>query len=497
MRPEDPRAENLSTEELDRRIIRGSAWVAVGYGGRNLASVLGLLILVRVLEPSAFGLVALTWTFMMIASQVQGSGVWAALVYRRHDHSGAAATAFLFTLFTGLMIYGVLFAASPVVAWLFHEPQLTGIFRVMGLLVVLRAIGSVPIAILDRSLRFGPRARCEVAAAVSQLGVSIGLAFAGAGVWSLVAGQLAGQVAITTLAWAYSSFRPQIREASLRTLRELVAFGRFVSGTQIVTILSDSVDNLVIGRVLGATSLGFYNLAYRLAEFPNIVIGQIVSGGRLMFPVYSLLQGDLARIRRAYVQSQQRIALFALPMSVILVLAAHPIVVGLFGAGWTRSVTPLWILGIYGLVRAFAAPSNDLLQGAGRPHLSLLFGLVHLAVAIPCLVILVPAYGLAGGAGAMLAAAVASGALKYVVGIRLIELRGAELARALAPSFLCAGVLALVLAVVRPAADALSPWAGLVLLVSAGAAAYLAATAVFARSVLAPVWVGLRGVRAS
>jgi lipopolysaccharide exporter len=391
----------------------------------------------------------------------------------------------------------VLFAASPLAAWVFHEPKLTGIFRVMGLLVVLRSIGSVPTALLDRNLRFGARARCEVAAAVSQLGVSIGLAFAGAGVWSLVAGQLAGQAAITYLAWAYSAFRPQIRHASFRTLRELVAYGRFVSGTQIVSILSSSVDNLVIGRVLGATSLGFYNLAYRLADFPNLVIGQIVSGGRLMFPVYSLLQGDLARIRRAYIQSQQRIALLALPVSILLVLAAHPIVIGLFGAQWTRSITPLWILSLYGLVQAFVAPSADLLQGAGRPHLSMLFGLVHLAVAIPSLVILVPAYGLAGGAGAMLAAALTSGALKYVVGIRLIDLSVAELTRALAPSFLCAGLLALVLVLIRPAADALSPWPGLALIVSAGAAAYLGATAIFARSVVAPVWVGLKGVRAS
>ena len=95
------------------------------------------------------------------------------------------------------------------------------------------------------------------------------------------------------------------------------------------------------------------------------------------------------------------------------------------------------------------------------------------------------------------AAAVVSAAVKYTVGVRLIGLRAAELARALAPSFLCAGVLALAITLVRPAADALSPLAGLALIFTTGATVYLAATAVFARSVVAPVWVGLRGVGTS
>ena len=74
-----------STDQLDRRILRGSAWVAVSYGGRNLVTLLTTLALVRLLDPKAFGLVALAWTVLIVTDQIQNAGAAAALVYRRED----------------------------------------------------------------------------------------------------------------------------------------------------------------------------------------------------------------------------------------------------------------------------------------------------------------------------------------------------------------------------------------------------------------------------
>ncbi len=258
---------------------------------------------------------------------------------------------------------------------------------------------------------------------------------------------------------------------------------------------NNTADNVVIGRVLGATALGFYAVAFRLADFPNSVIAHIV--GRVMFPVYSLLQSELTRFRRAFIQNLQRIAVLALPVSVTILVCAEPIVLGLFGQKWEEAVGPLRILAAYGLVKSFTSPGGEVFKGAGRPELGLAVGVLQIALVVPALIVLVRTHGIDGAALAMLLAVTVCGLVKLWLALRLLEGRVMELGRALAPSILCSAVLCAALLLLMPATDQLSPAYRLVVLVAAGTVVYVAATLAFARSIVMPMWVGLRGVDAA
>ncbi len=247
--------------------------------------------------------------------------------------------------------------------------------------------------------------------------------------------------------------------------------------------------------MLGATALGFYAVAFRLADFPNTVIAHIV--GRVMFPIYSLLQSDVARFRRAFIQNLQRIAVLALPVSVTILVCAEPIVLGLFGSKWEEAVGPLRILAAYGLVKSFTSPGGEVFKGAGRPELGLATGALQVAIVVPALIVLVRTHGVEGGALAMLIAITVCGVLKLALALRLLQGGVIELGRALAPSFLCSGVLCAALLLLMPATDELGPFVRLVVLVAAGAGVYVLATLAFARSIVVPMWVGLRGAGAA
>ena len=482
-----------NNRELDRKILRSSGWVAVSYGGRNVLSMLTMLVLVRLLEPKAFGLVALASVLILVLEHIQTSGVAAALIYRRRELERAAASALLFAPVTGLALYAACFAGAPLYARAFDAPELTDIVRVFSLLLVVRGFGTVPGAILEREMDFRSRAKGELAAGFVQVSVSVGLAVAGAGVWSLVIGQLAAAGVQTAAFWLLVPWRPSPRRASWEILREMVRYGRFVSAGNILGIINRTVDNIVVGRLLGTTAVGFYAVGYRLADFPTAVIGHVV--GRVMFPAYSFLQDDLAAFRRAFVQNLQRVALVALPVSVALVVAAEPIVLALLGAKWLPIVTPLRILGLYGLVRGFASPCGAVYQAAGKPHLVPLWALPQTVLIVPLLLLLTPPYGVSGAAASVLVAFSASALPALVVAMRLLDLRATALLRSLAPSLLCAALLGLTLALLLPATDRMTPSASLAALAAVGLLVYVGATAVFARSTLVPMWLALRGSR--
>jgi len=426
---------------------------------------------------------------------VQNAGAAAALVYRRQDVERAAGSAFVFVLCSSVVIFAAAQLLSPVFAAIFHTPELTNVLRVMAFLLITRAFGAIPLALLERNIDFRTRSVCELTGALAQAAVSLSLAFSGFGVWSIVFGQIAGSAMQSGLAWAVAPLHPDPRKAEFGIIRELIRYGRYVSATNIVNIANNTADNVVIGRVLGATALGFYAVAFRLADFPNTVIAHIV--GRVMFPVYSLLQNELGRFRRAFIQNLQRIAVLALPVSVTILICAEPIVLGLFGRKWEEAIGPLRILAVYGLVKSFSAPGGEVFKGAGRPELGLTVGILQIAIAVPALIVLVRTHGVEGGALAMLIAIAVCGVVKLGLALRLLEGGIIELGRALAPSFLCSGVLAAALLVLMPTTDQFGPAVRLLILVTLGAAVYIAATLAFARSIVRPMWVGLRGADAA
>src|SRR5262245_24149325 len=202
-RPAQDLAETVAQDDarLDSRIMRGSAWVAVSYGGRNLVSLLTTLALVRLLEPQAFGLVALAMTVLVIIDQVQNAGAAAALVYRRDDVPRAAGSACVFVVCPSIVLFALAQVISPFVADLFRSPDLTNVLRAMAFLLITRSLGAIPLALLERNIDFRSRSVCELTGALGQAGVSLGLAFSGFGVWSIVLGQIAGSALQSGLAW--------------------------------------------------------------------------------------------------------------------------------------------------------------------------------------------------------------------------------------------------------------------------------------------------------
>ena len=102
----DARTEH---DELDTRIMRGSAWAVFGYGSTNVLSLVTTIVLARLLVPSDFGLVSLTLTLLAVAHLAQESGLGAALIVHKRDLRKAAASVFVFSPFVGLAMYSAIF----------------------------------------------------------------------------------------------------------------------------------------------------------------------------------------------------------------------------------------------------------------------------------------------------------------------------------------------------------------------------------------------------
>jgi PST family polysaccharide transporter len=479
--------------ELDRRILRGSAWVALGHFSRSGLAIVSLAILARLLAPKEFGLVALAYVFVHLLEFLQGAGIGAALIYRREDLRRAADSALVFSMAAGVAMFGACFFAAPIYARIVDTPEVTDVMRVLALMLLIRSVGVVPLAIIESSMNFRARTNGDVASSVTQLAVSVALAYAGFGVWSLVIGQLAAVGAQTLLYWIQIPWRPVPRRIDWPLLREILRYGRFVTGGNLLNVSITIVQNGMVGRMLGATPLGAFWIAFRLANVASAALGNVVN--RVMVPAYSIMKNDPQAFRRAFVQNVERVALLALPVTVILAVAAEPIVFTLFGSRWDEAVTPLRLIAVYGFVRAFSAIAGPVFMGLGKPHLVPIWVIPNAVTVFPFFLLLTPAYGVSGAALALLLSFSVSGIPAMVVGARLLEVPLVQLLRALWPMLASSAASALVMVALLPASDSLPSAAAAILLVAAGGLAYVVGVALFARATLAPLWVSLRSRR--
>jgi PST family polysaccharide transporter/lipopolysaccharide exporter len=476
--------------ELDRKLVRGSAWLALSFGGSQIVSLVIAAILARFLTPSAFGLVALASVAIFALTMIQESGLGLAVIHRRTDLEAAAGTAFAFTVTAGIVLYGVAFGVAPFLAHVFSKPRLTDVVRVLALVLIVRALGVVPGTLIERELVFARRAKGELGGTFVQAAVAIPLAISGFGVWSLVAGQLAGQAAQAATFWVVTPLRPSPRLFNLGILRELGRYGRHLTAANIVYFIDQNVDTATVGGLLRAADVGYYNMAWRLSNLPATGIGYIV--GRVMFPAYATIQHDRPAFRAAFLSNVRRVALISLPVGVGILLAAHPIVVGIFGERWEPAVVPLQILATFGVLRAFTGTTTPALQAAGKPQLVLLLSICHLAALCAGLFSLTPLFGLKGAAAAVTLATAATLIPAFWLALKVLELPLHELIKDVRRPAACSVPLAVCLLAVRVPTDKLTAGIQLLILVICGITVYAGSALLLARDELQTISAAFR-----
>lgn len=476
--------------ELDRKLVRGSAWLALSFGGSQVVSLVVAAILAHFVAPAAFGLVALASVAIVAFTTLQESGLGLAVIHRRTDVERAAGTAFVFTAAAAVVLYWVAFLLAPLLADIFSQPQLTEVLRVLALLLIVRGLGLVPGAMIERELVFGSRAKGELGGTLVQAAFAIPLAFSGFGVWSLVFGQLAGQAVQTATFWIVAPLRPSPRLFSLRILREMGRYGRHLTAANVVQFIDTNVDTATVGALLPASAVGFYNMAWRLANLPATGIGYVI--GRVMFPAYSTMQENLAAFREAFLTNVRRVALVSLPVGVGILVAAHPIVVGLFGVRWEPAVAPLRILAVFGIIRAFSGTTAPVFQAAGKPHLVFWLNVWHLVVLCAALFALTPAFDLEGAALAAVMAAVASLVPAFHLALGILGLTLGTLVATIGRPAVCSIPLLVGLFAAHAATSTLPDGIQLLVLVICGAALYVASTLALARGELRAITAAFR-----
>lgn len=349
---------------LRRNVSRGLFWEGgAALVGQGLGFLVSLL-LARLLTPEYFGLLAIANLALQSLVFFQELGFSAALIHRQQDVEAAANTAHWSIILSSLVLYGIAYAASPLVALFFRSPEVIPVLRVLALSPLFSSFSRVPYALLARKLDFRKKVLPEVVGGVLGNLAALGLAFVGWRVWALVAGELISAGLTTLLVYTVSPWRPK-RQFVLPLFRELFGYGKHIALSQVLIFGITNIDDMFVGRMAGKAALGQYGMAYKISNTPATNISRLLN--RVTFPAFSTLQADVPRMRNAFFRQLRYVAAVALPIGVATLFFAHDFVYAVLNAHWAPAIVPMQILAVYGVIRTMAANMGVIFQAGGKP----------------------------------------------------------------------------------------------------------------------------------
>lgn len=463
-----------SSAGLAGRTVRGVFWSYTAFAFSKGVVLIATAILARLLTPVDFGVVAVATVIVAFLTVLQSLGLGSALIQRRGDIERASNVVFTLNLILGVALTAVVFVIAPWVADYFREPEAVPLLRALGFTFTIEALGTVHLVRLHRELQFGRAFIPDAGAAILKGFVSVGLAMAGVGAWSLILGQLAGVTAGVLLAWTVFRWLPRLEiDASLA--RELIAYGLPLFGVEVMWVVSVNLDYVIIGRRLGTELLGIYTLAYRLPEL--LVLTLMAGVNRVVFPAMSTVQSSRDDLRRGFLASTHYVVMVTLPISVGLAIAADPIVRVMLGSEWLDAIPVLRILAIFTLVASMMNADGDVYKAVGRPGILFKLAVLSIAMLVPALLFGVE-YGLVGVALAHLSVSIVMRVTRTIIVSRFLDVPVATIAAQWRTPFLGGLALVAMAGIAMYLTTGALPIVTLAATVVAGAVGYFAVLAV-------------------
>lgn len=427
---------------LKRKAVTGAYWLGAGGVIGVVAQFGTLMVLARLLEPRDFGLVAMVSVVIGLAQVYADLGVGNAIIHRQDTTAAQLSSLYWLNILAGVVAYLLLVAATPLVVLLYGEPRLAKLVPLAALILLISSPGAQFRILLQKELRFRALAISESIGAASGAGVAIASALAGHGLYAIVFGSLANHAVTTALVLAMGWREWPVRLTFQRKhLTGYIGFGLFQMGERTANYVGQNLGQLLIGVLIGAQALGYYNLAIGLVYLPLQRINPILT--RVAFPMFAKLQDNTDQLKRGFMIMRGVLAAVNFPLFLGLAGTAPILVPVLFGEQWLESVVLIQILSLVAMLRSTGNPVGSLLLAKGRADYGFYWNLFTIPVLIPF--ISAGAYfgGAVGVATAVLVAQCLFFGLNYLMIVRrLIGPCFNQYLNTLAPAALSAGIMA-------------------------------------------------------
>ena len=336
--------------------------------GAQIVSFVVSIILARILVPEDYGTVALVTVFTTILQVFVDSGLGTALIQKKDADDLDFSSVFFFNFVVCIILYGGLFVASPFIARFYGNDNLTSVIRVIGLTIVVSGVKGIQQSYVSRNMMFKRFFFSTLGGTIFSAILGIGMAYAGAGVWALVAQQLSNTMIDTLILWITVKWRPKL-QFSWNRLKGLLNYGWKLLVSALLDTVYNNLRSLIIGKIYTSSDLAYYNQG---DKFPNVIVTNInTSIDSVLLPTMSSVQDDRKRVKEMTRRAMKTSVYIMAPLMMGLAFCATPIVRLVLTDKWLPCVPFLQIFCITYMFWPVHTANLNAIKALGRSDLFL------------------------------------------------------------------------------------------------------------------------------
>lgn len=354
--------------ELGNKVFGAMAWSGIQ---RILLQAIqfGLgIVLARILTPKEYGTMAILLIFIVLSQVFIDSGFTKALIQKVDRTEDDKSTVFLFNVAIAALCYLVLWAISPILADFYEIDELTILFRVIGITLLLNALYSVPNTLITINLDYKLIAKISLLSVIISGIIAIILAIKGYGVWSLVYQSLIRSFLSCFLYWGWVRWIPNLK-FSKKSFKALFSYGSKLLVSSLLAKFFGKLNALLIGKYYSAMDLGFYTRGTQFSDIVYNIFSPAIN--EVLLPGLAPLQNQ-KKVLVGYARTiAKTTTLLTLPIFLMLAILAEPLVLTLLTEKWAPAIPIMQIFCFARLVTVVGGININLLYIIGRTDLVL------------------------------------------------------------------------------------------------------------------------------
>ena len=371
-------------DSIKAQTMRGVMWTGVERIANQSAGFVISIVLARLLLPADYGVIGIMNVFLGIAELFIDCGLSSALIQKKDRTEADYSTVFWCNIAMSTLCYALVFAASHWIAGYYRIPDLKGMLRVMGLILIINALYTIQGTRLTALLDFKTQAKVSFSSCVFSGAFGIWMACRGLGPWSLVGQNVFASVYRAIAYWIITRWHPSFifSRASFNTL---FAFGSRLLAASILHTIYVRIAPIIIGRKYSTEVLGIYSRADSLVTLPGSVFQSTL--GRVIYPVLVTIKDDETRLRAAYNKYLRIITSLVAPSMLLFAAVSRPLILTLIGEKWIACVPFIMLLALSWMLDPIILVNLNILYVKGRSDIVLKLEIIKKIIAITIVVV--------------------------------------------------------------------------------------------------------------
>jgi O-antigen/teichoic acid export membrane protein len=357
---------------IKKKIGKASILLILRKSWNSILNLLVMMYLARELDPSSFGLLAISSVFINIIANLAVGGIGEYIVYyKKEDQTQMYHSAFWLNLLLTMLVSLVILGTVPLWSNFYHDERIVNLvyFLLIGFFAEMLSV--VPISIFRKSMEFQKMIFLQtIFNTLIGLG-KVAFAFFGFGIYSLVFPIAIFQPMLAVAIMIASGFRPQLH-FKFHFWKPIIAYTKHIIGGRVLGRVVNEGDNILVGKLLSLQELGYYTLAFQLSNIFTNTLLPIIS--TLSLPVFSNTPEQ--QLKTNYLKMINLISSISIPVLLLMIAISEPLVVFFYGPHWLPAVVPLQILCLFTIFRSITSPTSAIFSALGKPQIGFYYSLI-------------------------------------------------------------------------------------------------------------------------